>query len=160
MFHAGDAVNVIPDRAVIGGTVRTFSDDVTQLAEDRMRAIAQMTAQAHGATAQVEFKWNYPPTVNHRREAEFVAAVMDDIVGPDNVVRNLEPTLGAEDFAFMLKARPGAYVFIGNGDGEHRSTGHGLGPCTLHNASYDFNDELLPLGATYWVRLAEKFLGR
>jgi metal-dependent amidase/aminoacylase/carboxypeptidase family protein len=76
------------------------------------------------------------------------------------VERAIEPTMGAEDFAFMLKARPGAYVFIGNGDGEHRTTGHGLGPCTLHNPSYDFNDDLIPLGATYWVRLAERFLGR
>jgi hippurate hydrolase len=85
---------------------------------------------------------------------------MDEIVGRANVVRELEPTMGAEDFAFMLKVRRGAYVFIGNGDGAHRSAGHGLGPCTLHNPSYDFNDELIPLGATYWVRLAERFLGQ
>ncbi|MGZ8994474.1 MAG: M20/M25/M40 family metallo-hydrolase, partial [Burkholderiaceae bacterium] len=93
-------------------------------------------------------------------EAEFAATVMDDIVGAGNVVRNIEPTMGAEDFAFMLKAKPGAYVFIGNGDGTHRVSGHGLGPCMLHNPSYDFNDDLIPLGATYWVRLAQTFLAR
>jgi hippurate hydrolase len=98
--------------------------------------------------------------VNHAAETEFAATVMDDIVGAANVVRGIEPTMGSEDFAFMLKARPGSYVFIGNGEGSHRSAGHGLGPCMLHNPSYDFNDELIPLGATFWVRLAEKFLAR
>ena len=91
-------------------------------------------------------------------EAEFAARVADGIVGADNVVRNVDPTMGAEDFSFMLKARPGAYLFIGNGDGAHRDAGHGAGPCTLHNASYDFNDELIPIGATFWVRLAQEFL--
>ena len=85
---------------------------------------------------------------------------MDEIVGSANVVRELEPTMGAEDFAFMLKVRRGAYVFIGNGDGAHRAQGFGLGPCMLHNPSYDFNDELIPLGATFWVRLVERYLGR
>jgi hippurate hydrolase len=160
MIHAGDATNVIPESAVISGTVRTFSDGVTAQVEENMRRIAQMTAAAYGAESHVEFKWNYPPTINHAAEAEFAATVMDDVVGADNVVRGLEPTMGSEDFAFMLKARPGAYVFIGNGDGAHRSAGHGLGPCMLHNPSYDFNDELIPLGATFWIRLVEKYLSR
>ncbi len=160
MIHAGDATNVVPDVATIAGTVRTFSDAVTAHIEERMKRIAQLTAEAHGAEAHVEFKWNYPPTINHTAEAEFAASVMDDIVGSANVKRNYEPTLGSEDFAYMLKAKRGAYVFIGNGDGAHRAAGHGLGPCTLHNASYDFNDELIPLGATFWVRLVEKFLAR
>jgi hippurate hydrolase len=108
----------------------------------------------------VNFERYYPATVNHARETEFAASVIDDIVGSGNVVRGIEPTMGSEDFAFMLRARPGCYVFIGNGDGSHRAAGHGLGPCMLHNASFDFNDELIPLGATYWVRLVEKFLGR
>ncbi|MCX8004578.1 MAG: M20 family metallopeptidase [Burkholderiaceae bacterium] len=159
-IHGGDAMNVIPQSALLAGTVRTFSDAVTRLIEERMHAIAQLTAQAHGASAQVQFVWNYPPTVNHREQAEFAARVMDDIVGPQNVIRDMEPTMGAEDFAFMLRARPGAYVFIGNGDGTHRAAGHGPGPCMLHNPSFDFNDELLPLGATYWVRLVERFLAR
>ena len=140
--------------------MRTFSDDVTSLVEKQMRRIVEMTCAAHGAEAKFDFHWNYPPTVNDVREAEFAATVMDDIVGADNVVRNIEPTMGAEDFAFMLKAKAGAYVFIGNGDGTHRAAGHGLGPCMLHNPSYDFNDELIPLGATYWVRLAQTFLAR
>jgi amidohydrolase len=160
MIHAGDATNVVPDSAFISGTVRTFSDDVTAQIEEHMGRIVQMTAAAYGAESHVDFHRNYPPTVNHAAEAEFAAAVMDDIVGSTNVMRGLEPTMGAEDFAFMLKVRPGAYVFIGNGDGTHRATGHGLGPCTLHNASYDFNDELIPLGATFWIRLVEQYLGR
>jgi metal-dependent amidase/aminoacylase/carboxypeptidase family protein len=106
----------------------------------------------------VDFRRTYPATVNHPREAEFAARVADDVVGANQVVRGAEPTMGAEDFAFMLRARPGAYLFIGNGDGSHRHAGHGAGPCMLHNASYDFNDELIPIGATFWVRLAEQFL--
>jgi amidohydrolase len=160
MIHAGEATNVVPESARLAGTVRTFSDAVTAQVEEQMKRIVPMTAAAHGAQANVEFRWNYPPTVNHAEEAEFAATVLDDIVGAANVDRAIEPTMGAEDFAFMLKARPGAYVFIGNGDGAHRTAGHGLGPCTLHNPSYDFNDDLIPLGATYWVRLAERFLGR
>ena len=160
MIHAGDATNVIPETASVAGTVRTFRDEVTAQIEEQMKRIVAMTAAAHGAEADVEFRWVYPPTVNHPAETEFAATVMDDIVGPGNVVRNIEPTMGAEDFAFMLKARPGTYVFIGNGEGGHRSVGHGMGPCMLHNPSYDFNDELIPLGATYWVRLVEKYLGR
>ncbi|MGE5338539.1 MAG: M20 aminoacylase family protein [Gemmatimonadota bacterium] len=160
IIKAGDATNVVPDFAVIGGTVRTFHDRVTDLIEERMHRIAQLTAEAHGASAAVKFDRSYPPTVNHARETEFAASVMDDVVGPQNVVRGIEPTLGSEDFAFMLRAKPGCYVFIGNGDGSHRAAGHGLGPCMLHNASFDFNDELIPIGATYWIRLVEKFLAR
>jgi hippurate hydrolase len=160
MIHAGDTTNVVPETARIAGTVRTFRDEVTAQFEEQMKRIVAMTAAAHGTEADVDFRWVYPPTVNHAAETEFAASVMDDIVGSANVVRNIEPTMGAEDFAFMLKARPGTYVFIGNGDGSHRSAGHGLGPCMLHNPSYDFNDELIPLGATYWIRLVEKFLAR
>lgn len=160
MIQAGEATNVIPESAKILGTVRTFSEDVTALIERQMQRIVELTCAAHGADAKFGFKWNYPPTVNDPIQAEFAATVMDDIVGADNVRRSIEPTMGAEDFAFMLKAKAGAYVFIGNGDGTHRAAGHGLGPCTLHNPSYDFNDELIPLGATYWVRLAQTFLAR
>ncbi len=158
MVHAGDATNVVPDVARIGGTVRTFREHVTDLFEQRIRQVSELTAQAHGAAAAVDFQRTYPPTVNDPGQAEFAARVADGIVGAHNVVRNAEPTMGAEDFAFMLRARPGAYVFIGNGDGAHRDAGHGAGPCTLHNASYDFNDELIPIGGTFWVRLAEEFL--
>jgi amidohydrolase len=160
MIQAGEANNVIPEDAKISGTVRTFSDEVTGLVEKQMRRIVEMTCAAHRAEGKINFHWNYPPTINDPNEADFAATVMDDIVGADNVVRSIEPTMTAEDFAFMLKAKPGAYVLIGNGDGAHRAAGHGAGPCMLHNPSYDFNDELIPLGATYWVRLAEKFLAR
>jgi len=158
VIRAGDTQNVIPDSAFISGTVRTFDERVTDLIEERMRRISELTAEAHGATAAVKFDRYYPPTINHARETDFAASVMDDIVGPQNVVRELEPTMGSEDFAFMLRAKPGCYVFIGNGDGAHRSSGHGLGPCDLHNPSFDFNDELIPIGATYWVRLVQRFL--
>ena len=160
MIHAGSATNVVPDVATISGTVRTFDDAVTDLVEERMRRIATGTAAAHGAKATVAFERNYPPTVNHAREAAYACDVLDDVVGRDNVQREIEPTMGAEDFSYLLQAKPGAFIFIGNGGGDHRETGHGLGPCTLHNASYDFNDDLLALGATFWIRLVERFLAQ
>jgi len=158
MFHAGDTSNVIPDRASIGGTVRTFDDEVTALFERRIREVAELTAQANGARAEIDFQRNYPPTVNHPREAQFAAQVSADVVGPSLVLTDADPRMAAEDFAFMLRQRPGAYLLLGSGDGSHRDTGHGAGPCTLHSASYDFNDELIPVGATFWVRLVERFL--
>jgi amidohydrolase len=159
MVHAGEATNVVPDSCEMQGTVRTFTLEVLDLIEQRMQQIAENICAAFGATCEFEFVRNYPPTVNHPAETAFARRVMAGIVGADNV-RPQEPTMGAEDFAYMLQARPGAYCFIGNGDGAHRDIGHGGGPCTIHNPSYDFNDELIPLGATYWVRLAEDWLGR
>ena len=161
MIHAGEATNVVPDTASISGTVRTFDEHVTTLLEQGMRRIAEGTAQAHQASAHVQFVRNYPPTINHAREAEFAALVAEETLGPAMVLRNVDPTMGAEDFAFMLQQRPGAYLLLGNGStGDHRSAGHGAGPCTLHNASYDFNDELIPIGASFWVRLAQRFLSQ
>jgi len=157
MIHTGEATNVVPDSAEIQGTVRTFTLEVLDLIETRMRQIAEHTAAAFGATCEFDFVRNYPPTVNSAPEAAFARRVMEEIVGPAQVVTQ-EPTMGAEDFAYMLQARPGAYCFIANGDGSHREMGHGAGPCMLHNPSYDFNDDLIPLGATYWVRLAERWL--
>lgn len=157
-IQAGSATNVIPDEATIIGTVRTFSTEVLDLVEQRMKSIAEHTAAAFDASVEFDFKRNYPPLVNHARETSFAVEVMRAVVGPERVDANVEPTMGAEDFAFMLQEKPGCYVFIGNGEGAHRDAGHGLGPCNLHNPSYDFNDELLPIGATYWVRLAEAYL--
>jgi amidohydrolase len=157
-IHAGDATNIIPDSAIIRGTVRTFSIDVLDLIESRMQAIVEQLPPAFGVTGRMEFVRNYPPTINDPQQTEFAVSVMRDIVGADNVVYPIEPTMGAEDFAFMLLERPGCYVFIGNGDGGHRDAGHGLGPCMLHNPSYDFNDELIPVGATLWTRLVQRFL--
>lgn len=157
-IHAGSATNVIPNDATLIGTVRTFDMKVLDLIESRMRAIAEHTAQAFDATVEFRFTRNYPPLINHQQETIFAANVLKEIVGADNVDTQVEPSMGAEDFAFMLQEKAGCYVFIGNGEGDHRDAGHGLGPCNLHNPSYDFNDDLLPIGATYWVRLAETFL--
>ncbi|MFM2119751.1 MAG: hypothetical protein RL722_1219 [Pseudomonadota bacterium] len=159
MIHTGEATNVVPDSCEIQGTVRTFTLEVLDLIERRMQQIAEGTAAAFGATVDFEFRRNYPPTINHAREAEFVRGVMRDVVGPENTL-HFEPTMGAEDFSYFLQAKPGAYFVIANGEGGHREAGHGVGPCTLHNPNYDFNDELIPLGATLWVRLAEKFLAK
>ncbi|MEO6855803.1 MAG: M20 aminoacylase family protein [Rhodoferax sp.] len=157
MVHGGSATNIVPDSVELQGTVRTFTLEVLDLIEARMRQIADSLCAAFGARCDFEFARNYPPTINHAAEAAFARQVMADIVGPANVITQ-EPTMGAEDFAYMLLAKPGAYCFIANGDGDHRAMGHGAGPCTLHNPSYDFNDDLIPLGATYWVRLAEAWL--
>ncbi|WP_313311558.1 M20 aminoacylase family protein [Pulveribacter sp.] len=159
MIHAGEATNVVPDSCELQGTVRTFSLELLDLIERRMRQVAEHTCAAFEATCEFEFVRNYPPTVNSPAEAAFAAQVMAGIVG-DSGVRAQEPTMGAEDFAFMLQAKPGAYVFIGNGEGDHRAVGHGGGPCTLHNPSYDFNDDLIPLGGTYWVELARQWLAQ
>ena len=149
--HAGDAYNVIPETAVIRGTARAFSVEMQDLIESGMRRVAEGIATAHGATAALDYRRNYPPVINHAKETKIAAQVMDTIVGAENVVRNTPQVMGSEDFAFMLLEKPGTYVWIGNGGEE--------GGCLLHNPHYDFNDEVLVLGATYWVRLAEHYLG-
>ena len=157
MIRAGEATNVIPDSCELQGTVRSFTIEVLDMIEQRMREVAQHTAAAFGAQCEFEFVRNYPPTINAAHEADFARGVMASIVGASNVGEQ-EPTMGAEDFSYMLQAKPGCYSFIANGDGAHREMGHGGGPCMLHNPSYDFNDDLIPLGATYWARLAEAWL--
>ncbi len=157
MINAGEATNVVPNSCELRGTVRTFSLEVLDLIEARMQTVAEHTCLAFGAECDFEFVRNYPPTINSAAEADFARQVMTDMVGADKVLPQ-EPTMGAEDFAYMLQAKPGAYCFISNGDGDHRAIGHGGGPCTLHNASYDFNDELIPLGGSYWVHLATRWL--
>ncbi|MCE2690340.1 MAG: M20 family metallopeptidase [Rubrivivax sp.] len=159
MIHAGEATNVVPDSCELQGTVRTFTFELLDLIEQRMKAVAEHTCAAFGATCEFEFTRNYPPTINHVKETEFARRVLGTVVGAQNVVE-FEPTMGAEDFSFFLQAKPGCYFMIGNGDGAHREGGHGLGPCMLHNPSYDFNDELIPLGATAWVRMAEEWLAQ
>jgi amidohydrolase len=157
MVHAGEATNVVPDSCVIQGTVRTFTIEVLDLIESRMKQITDNLCAAFDTKAEFHFNRNYPPTINSATEADFARKVMEGIVGKDNV-KVQEPTMGAEDFSFMLQAKPGAYCFIANGDGSHREMGHGEGPCMLHNPSYDFNDDLIPLGGTYWVELATQWL--
>jgi len=157
MIHTGEATNVIPESCVIEGTVRTFTTEVLDLIERRMKTIAEATCAAFECTCEFAFHRNYPPTINHAAETEFARRLLADVVGADNV-HDFEPTMGAEDFSYFLQAKRGCYFLIGNGDGAHRQGGHGLGPCMLHNPSYDFNDDLIPLGATVWVRLAEAWL--
>jgi hippurate hydrolase len=157
MIHAGEATNVVPDHCVIEGTVRTFTLDVLEMIERRMKTVAEATCAAFEARCEFEFHRNYPPTINHEAETGFFRRVAAEVVGADNVLP-FEPTMGAEDFSYFLLEKPGCYFLIGNGDGSHREAGHGLGPCMLHNPSYDFNDDLIPLGATLWVRLAEAWL--
>ncbi len=157
-FHAGETSNVIPDSAFIGGTVRTFTLEVLDLIETRLREITHGVAGAFDCSAEIEFIRNYPPLINHQQEVDFAVSVITDLVGAGHVDTQIDPTMGAEDFAFMVLEKPGCYVFLGNGDGDHRAVGHGMGPCQLHNPSYDFNDALIPVGVSYWVKLAQRFL--
>ncbi len=159
MIQAGEATNVVPDSVTLQGTVRTFTDETLDLIELRMRELSHQLSAAFGATAEFEFQRNYPPTINHSAETAFARQVMTEVVGAERV-QLFEATMGAEDFSFFLQHKPGAYFVIGNGDGTHREGGHGLGPCTLHNPSYDFNDELIPLGGTLWVKLAQRWLSQ
>ena len=157
MVHAGQAYNVIAEHCELAGTVRTFSTELLALLEQRMQEITTYICLAHSMECDFSFKRNYPTTVNHSQPTAIARRVMTEIVGAENVLLQ-QPTMGAEDFGFMLQQIPGCYCFIGNGAGDHRSPGHGAGPCMLHNASYDFNDDILPLGATYWVKLVEACL--
>jgi amidohydrolase len=157
MIHAGEAVNATPGSCEIRGTVRTFSLDTLDMIEQRMHSIVEGICSGFGAVSELEFRRNYPPTVNHPPETDFVRTVLSTTVGVANVLE-FEPTMGAEDFSFYLLEKPGCYFVIGNGDGGHREIGHGEGPCVLHSPSYDFNDELIPIGAAVWVRIAERWL--
>ena len=159
-LRGSDAPNVIPDVASVGGVIRTFSEEVTDAIEAGLRRLAAGIAQAHGCTAEVYFRRASPPVVNHPREAEFAAAVMREIVGDAAVDDEYPAVMGSEDFAHMVRVKPGCYAFIGNGDGGHRLPDHGPGPCIIHNTSFDFNDEIIPIGASYFVRLAQRWLAR
>ena len=150
-IHAGDAYNVIPQTATLGGTVRAFSKEVMTLIETSMRRVAENTAAAYGARAEVDFRALFAPTVNNATEAEFAASICNELVGAENVDRQPPLVMASEDFSFMLEQVPGCYLNIGNGDGE--------GGCEVHNPGYDFNDAALPLGAAFYVRLVETRLG-
>jgi len=149
-FHAGDTWNVIPERAVIRGTTRALRPQVQDIVEAAVHRIAEGIAAAHGVGAQVHYERRYPPTINDPAETERAASAAVLAAGEDNVHRDPAPSMGSEDFAFMLMEIPGCYVWIGNGPGE--------GGCGLHNPRYDFNDAILPLGASYWAKLVEKIL--
>jgi len=149
-IHGGDAYNVIPDEVKLAGTVRSFREEVRDTVEPAMKRIADGVCAAYGATAELRYEKLYPATVNSVEETEQAAAAATALVGGDAIQRNPVPSMGAEDFAFMLRERPGSYVWVGNGAGE--------GGCMLHNPGYDFNDEIIPIGASYWATLAEQVL--
>lgn len=147
-FNAGFAHNVIPNDATIAGTIRTLDEDVRAQAEARLRQVVEGICAAHGAEADINFHRNYPVTFNHADETEHAVAIASDIAGEANVNSEVDPMMGGEDFSYMLNARPGAFIFIGNGD-----------TAGLHNPAYDFNDDAIAHGISYWVRLAEQRLG-
>ncbi|HKW54285.1 MAG TPA: M20 aminoacylase family protein [Stellaceae bacterium] len=151
-IHGGDAYNVIPQQAVMRGTARAFSHATMTLLEQNMARIAAGVAAGFGATAAIDFRRKFGPVVNDATEAGFIADTAAELVGEANVDRNASLVMGSEDFAFMLERRPGAYIQIGNGDGE--------GACEVHNPAYDFNDAALPLGGSLFARLAERKLAR
>ncbi|HEX7387435.1 MAG TPA: M20 aminoacylase family protein [Castellaniella sp.] len=156
--RAGSADNVIPDSAELRGTVRTLTPEALDLIEARMHDITLHLGRALRCEADFQFIREYPATINHSDETALCTQVLIDLVGADQVNARVRPSMGAEDFSFMLQERPGCYVWIGNGTGDHRDSGHGQGPCMLHNSSYDFNDALIPLGAAYWISLVRRFL--
>jgi hippurate hydrolase len=158
-IHAGDAYNVIPDEVVLRGTVRTFTTAALDKIEADMRRIAETLPRTYGGSGALDFTRCYPPVVNHAKETAFALQVAREAFGDAQVDPNCAPMMGAEDFAFYLEKVPGAYLYLGNGEGDHRQAAyHGMGPCQLHNSNYDFNDALLPVGATYWVKLVQAFL--
>ncbi|WP_105405326.1 M20 aminoacylase family protein [Neorhizobium sp. T7_12] len=146
-FDAGTAYNIIPDQATLWGTVRTLSEENRDLAENRIRQIVEGIVSAHGAEAEIDYYRQCPVTFNHDLETDHAIGVATEVVGASNVDTNVDPTMAGEDFAFMLKRRPGAFIFIGNGD-----------TAALHNPHYDFDDEAISYGISYWVRLAEQRL--
>jgi len=147
VFQAGSTDNVIPQTALLRGTARSLTPEVRDLLERRLHEVVTGTAQLYGANARLTYRRDYPVTRNHERQAAFAAAVAGEVVGRERVDDAAAPVMGAEDFSFMLEARPGAFIFVGNGD----SAG-------LHHPAYDFNDEAIPFGASYWVKLIETAL--
>jgi len=151
-IHAGDAYNVIPDSVRMHGTVRTFQQETRDKMPSSMLRVAEGVCAAYGATCELNYMSGYPATVNSVQEADISAKAVVDLLGEDKIIRNPTPSMGAEDFSYMLEARPGCYVWLGIGPGK------GEAGCMLHSSSYDFNDDVLPTGASYWVKLVENEL--
>ncbi|QTN28372.1 amidohydrolase [Rhodoferax sp. AJA081-3] len=151
-MQAGDlgAMSVVPGKATLVGTVRTFNPAVQDLVERRLNELCSAVALGFGATATVHYERIYPATINSAEETRFAGDVAESLVGPDHVVRDLEPSMGSEDFSFMLQVKPGAYMRLGQG------AENGVGSCLLHNTRYDFNDDVLPLGAALYAGLVEQ----
>ncbi|MES2771209.1 MAG: M20 aminoacylase family protein [Pseudomonadota bacterium] len=154
-MHGGEAWNIIPDDVVLRGTLRSFKPEVQSLLETAIERLCQGIGQSFGAQIALRFEQRYPPTVNSAPEAALCRRVAAEVLGAARVRQDELPSMGAEDFAYMLLAKPGCYVWLGNGDHQ----GSGAGACTLHNPHYDFNDEILPLAIAYWVKLVEHALG-
>lgn len=149
-FHAGSANNVIAGSAQMVGTVRSFVPSIRAMMEQRLRETCQHIANMHGARIDVHFHKGYPPLINTRAETEFAGRIAAEIVGEENVLHDTPPVMGAEDFAFMLMEKPGSYIWVGQSDSEHRAS--------VHHPQYDFNDRILPIGASYFARLVERTL--
>jgi amidohydrolase len=147
VFQGGTTDNVIPQTAILRGTARSLTPKVRDQLESRLQQMVTATAQAYGATARLTYRRDYPVTRNHEQQTAFATAVAGEVAGPERVDDRTPPVMGAEDFSYMLEARPGAMIFVGNGD----SAG-------LHHPRYDFNDEVIPIGTSYWVRLVERAL--
>ena len=151
-IHAGDAYNVIPDSVQMHGTVRTFQPETRKEIPSSMLRVAEGVCAAYGGTCELNYMSGYPATINSVAETEISAKAVVDLLGEENIIRNPTPSLGGEDFSYMLEARPGCYVWLGIGPGK------GEGGCMLHSSHYDFNDDVLPIGASYWVKLVENEL--
>jgi len=151
-IHAGDAYNVIPDSVRMHGTVRTFQTETRDKIPSSMLRVAEGVCAAYGTTCELNYMSGYPTTINSVPETEISAKAVVDLLGEDKIILNPTPSMGAEDFSYMLEARPGCYVWLGIGPGK------GEAGCMLHSSSYDFNDDVLPTGASYWVKLVENEL--
>jgi len=152
-FLAGEAFNVIPDSALLGGTVRTFDPEVQDMIIQRMEEVVTGIATALGGSAELRYRRGYPVTINHELNSDYAAAAARAVVGDEAVVRDIPPVMGAEDFSYMLNERPGCYIWLGQG-------GQVGGEGALHHPRYNFNDDALPIGASYFASLAEQRLGR
>ena len=146
-FHAGSTHNIIPQTAQLHGTARSLSPQVRDLLEKRLHEVVERTAAVYGAKAKLTYERGYPTVINHVAQTDFAANVAREIAGKDKVSTDMAPVMGGEDFAFMLEARPGAFIFVGNGDS-----------ASLHHPQYNFNDEAIPFGTSYWVKLVETAL--
>ena len=150
-IHGGTAYNVIDDEVKLSGTIRTFKPETRSFIEKKIEEIANGIAKAHGAGANIEFDLinKYPPTINSKKESEFAAKIAKQMVGEENVNTNIDPSMGGEDFSYLLNKKPGSYLYIGQGDENHKAH--------LHTTKYDFNDNLLPIGVNYWVNLVKEY---
>ena len=153
-IHGGTAYNVIDDGVQLSGTIRSFKAETRSFIQKRIEEITTGISNAHGAEAKIKFDLinKYPPTINSKKETEFAADVAKNLVGDKNVITNIEPSMGGEDFSYLLNEKPGSYLYIGQGDIDHKAN--------LHTTKYDFNDNLLPIGVNFWVDLVKKYFAK